>query len=65
MNTGMQDAANLGWKLAAAVAGWGGEALLDSYHAERHPVGRQVLRLFALKLGRGFWCRHADAVRVS
>jgi flavin-dependent dehydrogenase len=44
MNTGMQDAANLGWKLAAAVHGWGGEDLLDSYHAERHPVGRQVLR---------------------
>ena len=39
MNTGIQDAANLGWKLAAAVAGWGGEALLDSYQAERHPVG--------------------------
>jgi hypothetical protein len=44
MNTGIQDAANLGWKLAAAVHGWGGEELLDSYHAERHPVGRQVLR---------------------
>lgn len=44
MNTGMQDAANLGWKLAAAVHGWGGESLLDSYHQERYPVGRQVLR---------------------
>jgi 2-polyprenyl-6-methoxyphenol hydroxylase-like FAD-dependent oxidoreductase len=44
MNTGIQDAANLGWKLAAAVHGWGGEALLDSYHGERHPVGRRVLR---------------------
>jgi hypothetical protein len=44
MNTGIQDAANLGWKLAAAVDGWGGEPLLDSYNAERHPVGRQVLR---------------------
>jgi 2-polyprenyl-6-methoxyphenol hydroxylase-like FAD-dependent oxidoreductase len=44
MNTGMQDAANLGWKLAAAVHGWAPPGLLDSYQAERHPVGRQVLR---------------------
>ena len=61
MNTGMQDAANLGWKLAAAVHGWGGEELLDSYHAERHPVGRQVLRssglLVRLALIRPRWAR--------
>jgi hypothetical protein len=44
MNTGIQDAANLSWKLAAAVAGWGGQDLLDSYHDERHPVGKAVLR---------------------
>ncbi|MFI6870535.1 FAD-dependent monooxygenase [Nocardia sp. NPDC050406] len=44
MNTGLQDAANLGWKLAAAVRGWAPDGLLDSYHAERHPVGREVLR---------------------
>jgi 2-polyprenyl-6-methoxyphenol hydroxylase-like FAD-dependent oxidoreductase len=44
MNTGLQDAANLGWKLAAAVAGWAPDGLLDSYQAERHPVGRSVLR---------------------
>ena len=44
MNTGLQDAANLGWKLAAAVRGWGDDTLLDSYHAERHPIGRAVLR---------------------
>jgi flavin-dependent dehydrogenase len=44
MNTGIQDAANLGWKLAATVQGWAPSALLDSYQAERHPVGRQVLR---------------------
>jgi 2-polyprenyl-6-methoxyphenol hydroxylase-like FAD-dependent oxidoreductase len=48
MNTGLQDAANLGWKLAAAVAGWGSDDLLDSYHGERHPVGRQVLRTSGL-----------------
>ncbi|MFG2956235.1 FAD-dependent monooxygenase [Streptomyces sp. NPDC048291] len=45
MNTGMQDAANLGWKLAAVLKGWAGDALLDSYHAERHPVGRMVLHV--------------------
>ncbi|MEU8899442.1 FAD-dependent monooxygenase [Nocardia sp. NPDC048505] len=44
MNTGLQDAANLGWKLAAVVQGWAPERLLDTYHAERHPVGREVLR---------------------
>ncbi|HEY7272154.1 MAG TPA: FAD-dependent monooxygenase [Actinoplanes sp.] len=63
MNTGMQDAANLGWKLAAAVTGWGSEDLLDSYHAERHPVGRQVLRssglLVRLALIQPRWGRAA------
>ncbi|MFH8349856.1 FAD-dependent monooxygenase [Streptomyces sp. NPDC018045] len=44
MNTGMQDALNLGWKLGAAVHGWAPKALLDTYHAERHPVGAAVLR---------------------
>ncbi|MFF1612746.1 FAD-dependent monooxygenase [Amycolatopsis sp. NPDC058278] len=42
MNLGLQDAVNLGWKLAAAVAGWAPPGLLDSYHDERHPVGHQV-----------------------
>ena len=45
MNTGLQDAVNLGWKLAAATAGWAPDWLLDSYHAERHPVGAAVLSL--------------------
>ncbi|MFE7352373.1 FAD-dependent monooxygenase [Streptomyces sp. NPDC057543] len=46
MNTGLQDAANLSWKLAAVLRGQTAtpEALLDSYHAERHPVGAMVLR---------------------
>jgi 2-polyprenyl-6-methoxyphenol hydroxylase-like FAD-dependent oxidoreductase len=44
MNTGLQDAANLGWKLAAAVHGQAPDGLLDTYESERHPVGRQVLR---------------------
>lgn len=44
MNTGLQDAANLGWKLAATAAGWAPEGLLDTYEGERHPVGKLVLR---------------------
>ncbi|MGW0663695.1 rifampin monooxygenase [Streptodolium elevatio] len=43
LNLGVQDAFNLGWKLAAAVDGWAPADLLDSYHAERHPVGARVL----------------------
>ncbi|MFF4849849.1 rifampin monooxygenase [Streptomyces sp. NPDC001194] len=43
LNLGIQDAFNLGWKLAAEVAGWAPEGLLDSYHAERHPVAAAVL----------------------
>jgi 2-polyprenyl-6-methoxyphenol hydroxylase-like FAD-dependent oxidoreductase len=45
LNTGFQDAFNLGWKLAAAVQGRAPAWLLDSYHDERHPVGAAVLRL--------------------
>jgi 2-polyprenyl-6-methoxyphenol hydroxylase-like FAD-dependent oxidoreductase len=45
MNTGLQDAANLGWKLAADLQGWARTSLLDSYQQERHPVGQLVLRL--------------------
>ncbi|WP_031467899.1 FAD-dependent oxidoreductase [Sciscionella sediminilitoris] len=44
LNLGMQDAVNLGWKLAAVLRGEAPETLLDSYHAERHPVGARVLQ---------------------
>ena len=44
MNTGIQDAANLAWKLAAASRGDAPDALLESYESERAPVGREVLR---------------------
>jgi 2-polyprenyl-6-methoxyphenol hydroxylase-like FAD-dependent oxidoreductase len=44
LNTGVQDAVNLGWKLAQVVKGISPDSLLDSYHAERHPVGARVLR---------------------
>jgi 3-(3-hydroxy-phenyl)propionate hydroxylase len=43
LNAGMQDAVNLGWKLAQVLRGTSRESLLDSYHAERHPVAARVL----------------------
>jgi rifampicin monooxygenase len=43
LNLGIQDAFNLGWKLAAEVNGWAPDGLLDSYHTERHPVAADVL----------------------
>ncbi|HLK95059.1 MAG TPA: FAD-dependent monooxygenase, partial [Nocardioidaceae bacterium] len=43
LNLGIQDAFNLGWKLAAEVNGWAPEGLLDSYHTERHSVAADVL----------------------
>ncbi|HEX6060081.1 MAG TPA: FAD-dependent monooxygenase, partial [Gemmatimonadaceae bacterium] len=44
LNTGVQDAVNLGWKLAQVVKGTSPDDLLDTYHAERHPVAARVLR---------------------
>jgi len=44
LNIGVQDAVNLGWKLAQVVHGTSPESLLDTYHAERHPVGARVLQ---------------------
>ena len=55
MNTGIQDAYNLAWKLALVVRGVAGQALLDSYEAERRPVGADVIARTteaSLKLGR-------------
>ncbi|MFI9386454.1 FAD-dependent monooxygenase [Kutzneria sp. NPDC052558] len=43
MNTGIQDAYNLAWKLALAIRGIADESIVDSYHAERHPVGERLL----------------------
>ena len=53
-NTAIEDAANLGWKLAAVLGGWGGGALLDSYGAERQPAARRntaYARRFADSVG--------------
>jgi len=44
LNIGVQDAVNLGWKLAQVVNGTSPDSLLDTYHAERHPVGARVLQ---------------------
>lgn len=44
MSTGIQDAANLGWKPAAVANGTAPDSLLDTYHAERHPLGEQLMR---------------------
>lgn len=43
LNVGVQDAFNLGWKLASVIKGEAPDSLLDSYHAERHPVGQALL----------------------
>jgi len=55
LNIGVQDAVNLGWKLAQVLKGTSPESLLDSYHAERRPIGARVLRLTRAQtaLGRG------------
>jgi putative polyketide hydroxylase len=56
-NTGIQDAHNLAWKLAAVLRGQAGSALLDTYHAERHPVGlftmQQALARWQSRIGMG------------
>ena len=55
LNIGVQDAVNLGWKLAQVVKETSPESLLDTYHRERHPIGARVLRLTVAQtaLGRG------------
>src|SRR5262249_8246484 len=44
LNIGVQDAVNLGWKLAQVIKRTAPDSLLDTYHAERHPIGARVLR---------------------
>lgn len=54
MNTGVQDAYNLAWKLALAAHGVAADGLLDSYHAERHPVGAEVVARTVRHAREGF-----------
>lgn len=49
VNSGLEDARNLGWKLAASLQGWGGKGLLDSYDSERRPVFESTVRDFIAK----------------
>lgn len=61
MNTGLQDAYNLGWKLALVVQGRANPALLNSYEQERQPVAQRLLattdRLFMLLVSNGWWAK--------
>jgi hypothetical protein len=63
MNTGMQDAFNLGWKLAMTVHGTGGQRLLDSYQAERHPVAAKVIE-FTTRLTQIGTLRNELAIKL-
>ena len=63
LNTGIQDAVNLGWKLAQVANGTSPDGLLDTYHAERHPVGARVQRnsrVYNVLRGTG---EHIEALR--
>ncbi len=56
MNTGVGDATDLGWKLAAVLSGWGGPSLLESYDVERHQIGdRNVGASRYASIGRRSW----------
>ncbi|MGW1419963.1 FAD-dependent monooxygenase [Bradyrhizobium manausense] len=65
INTGLEDAANLGWKLAAVLKGWGGARLLDSYAEERQPVFASTARDFiekAINSDREFLAKFDPAI---
>jgi putative polyketide hydroxylase len=68
-NTGIQDAHNLGWKLAAVLHGQAGPALLDTYHEERHPTGsltmQQAFARFGSRMGPGVEVPHIDYGAVA
>ena len=64
MNTGMQDAVDLGWKLAAMVSGWGGNQLLDSYERERRPVALRNVEEASENLRRMLSPRQALSAKV-
>ena len=65
LNTGVQDAVNLGWKLAQVVKGTSPECLLDTYHTERHPVGARVLRNTMAQVALLRTDERTDALRES
>jgi 3-(3-hydroxy-phenyl)propionate hydroxylase len=63
LNTGVQDAVNLGWKLAQVINGTSPDDLLDTYHAERHPVGARVLRKSMAQIALSRTDERTDALR--
>jgi 2-polyprenyl-6-methoxyphenol hydroxylase-like FAD-dependent oxidoreductase len=63
LNTGVQDAVNLGWKLAQVVHGTSSDGLLDTYHAERHPVGARVLHNVLAQRALSGTDQRTDALR--
>src|SRR5690348_6404026 len=63
LNMGVQDAVNLGWKLAQVVGGTSPDGLLDTYHAERHPVAARVLRNTMAQVALAAPGARVDAVR--
>jgi 2-polyprenyl-6-methoxyphenol hydroxylase-like FAD-dependent oxidoreductase len=65
LQTGVQDAVNLGWKLAQVVNGTSPESLLDSYHAERHPVAARVLRTTMASVALRRSDERTDALRET
>jgi 2-polyprenyl-6-methoxyphenol hydroxylase-like FAD-dependent oxidoreductase len=65
LNTGVQDAVNLGWKLAQVVNGPSPDSLLDTYHAERHPVAARVLQNTMAQTALTRSEARVDALRVT
>jgi 2-polyprenyl-6-methoxyphenol hydroxylase-like FAD-dependent oxidoreductase len=65
LNIGVQDAVNLGWKLAQVVKGSSPDSLLDTYHAERHPVAARVLRTTMAQVALGRPDDRSEAARET
>ncbi|MFI6027904.1 FAD-dependent monooxygenase [Amycolatopsis magusensis] len=65
LNTGVQDAVNLGWKLGAVLAGTAPESLLDTYQTERYPVAERVLRNTRAQTALSRPGPHTDALRAE
>jgi 3-(3-hydroxy-phenyl)propionate hydroxylase len=63
LNMGVQDAVNLGWKLAQVVSGTSPHGLLDTYHAERHPVAARVLHNTMAQVALAATGARVDALR--
>jgi hypothetical protein len=69
LQIGIQDAFNLGWKLAATVDGWAPDGLLDSYERERYPVATETLRRtdisFRYETSRALWAAVARRIAIA